>query len=240
MTLTKFIGYCVGTGIALIGLAAPSSAQTFSGTSSGTFGTPNPGSNDDPVFSGVGTNTFRFGDPGNSRSNPNRYTFAGNSFSTTPGSLFRLGNFTYFNGATFRGTTVDSVPLNVSLGFTNPSGVKEVFRFDLQNNSTPNTGTPEQNADFVFPINSISAQSFTVGATKYTLVLNGFSRDGGVTTVNEFRVLEGRANTAEVFGTIIAAPVPEPTSMLGILAFSALGGGSLLKRKRQQMNKVNL
>ncbi len=236
MTLTKFIGYCVGGGIALIGLAAPSSAQTFSGNSSGTFGTPDPGSNDDPVFSGVGTNTFTFGDTGNSRRNPNRYSFAGNSFSTTLDSLFQVGNFTYFNGSTIVGTTIDSVPLNVSLGFTNPGGVNEVFRFDLQNNSTPNTGTPEQNADFVFLISSIGAQTFTVGTTNYTFALNGFSRDGGVTTVKEFRVLEGENTTAGVFGKITAAPVPEPTSMLGILAFSALGGGSLLKRIRQQMN----
>jgi hypothetical protein len=28
--------------------------------------------------------------------------------------------------------------------------------------------------------------------------------------------------------------VPEPTSTLGVLAFGAFGGGSLLKRKRQQ------
>lgn len=236
MTLTKFIGYCVGGGIiAFIGLAAPSSAQTFSGNSSGTFGTPNPGSNNSPIFSGVGTNTFTFGRPGNFVTDPNQYSFAGNSFSTTLNSLFQVGDFTYLNGSTVAGTNINSVPLNLSLGFTNPGSVNQVFRFDLQNNNTPNTGTPEQNADFVSLISSIGAQ-ITVGTTNYTLALNGFSRDGGVTTFNEFRVLEGEKTTAGVFGTITAAPVPEPASMLGILAFSALGTGSLLKRKRQQRN----
>ncbi len=32
-------------------------------------------------------------------------------------------------------------------------------------------------------------------------------------------------------------PVPEPTSVLGVLALGALGAGSSLKRKRQQMNR---
>jgi hypothetical protein len=35
-------------------------------------------------------------------------------------------------------------------------------------------------------------------------------------------------------------PVPETTSTLGMLTLSALGGGSLLKRKRQQISKINL
>jgi hypothetical protein len=33
-----------------------------------------------------------------------------------------------------------------------------------------------------------------------------------------------------------AQPVPEPTTMLGTLAFSALGGGALLKRKRKKVS----
>lgn len=243
MKLAKLIGYAVG-GVTLISLATPSYAQTFSGNSSGTFGTPNFGTNSSAVFSGVGTDTFAFGDGTAFDSPPNQYSFAGNSFSTTLDSLFQVGDFTYYNGTTLLGTTVDSVPLNISLNFTDPSGVTQAFSFNLQNNSTPNTGTAEQNADFVFPTNSIGTQTFTVGTTEYTLALNGFSQNGGVTTVDQFRVLEDEGTTAGLFGRITIAPdsepIPEPASMLGILALSALGGGSLLKRKRQQMNKVKL
>ncbi|PSB34815.1 PEP-CTERM sorting domain-containing protein [Chlorogloea sp. CCALA 695] len=242
MKLTNLIGCAVGGGVALISLATPSYAQTFVGDSSGTFGIPNSGTNSDAVFSGIGTDTFTFGD--SVGTGPNEYSFAGNSFSTTLDSLFQVGDFTYYNGATFVGTTVDSVPLNISFDFTDPSGVTQAFSFNFQNDSTPNTGTAEENADFVFPINSIGSQTFTVGTTEYTLALSGFSQDGGVTTVEEFRVLEGESTTAGLFGKITTAPdsepIPEPSSVLGILALSALGGGSLLKRKRQQMNKVKL
>lgn len=34
------------------------------------------------------------------------------------------------------------------------------------------------------------------------------------------------------------APVPEPASMLGILAFGALGGGQLLKKRKQQATQA--
>lgn len=244
LKLTNLIGCAVGGGVALISLATPSYAQTFSGDSSGTFGIPNSGTNSDAVFSGIGTDTFTFGDNTGFGTGPNEYSFAGNSFSTTLDSLFQVGDFTYYNGATLVGTTVDSVPLNISFDFTDPSGVTQAFSFNFQNDSTPNTGTAEENADFVFPINSIGAQTFTVGTTEYTLALNGFSQDGGVTTVDQFRVLEGESTTAGLFGKITIAPdsepIPEPSSILGILALSALGGGSLLKRKRQQMNKVKL
>ena len=240
MILAKLIGYGVGGGVAILSLATPSFAQTFSGDTSGTFGTPNPGSNANSVFSGVGTDTFTFGDSTGFGTGSNQYRYTGTSFSTNLDSLFQVGTFTYYNGTTFLGTTIDYVPINISLQFTAPAGVSQAFSFNLQNNSTPNTGTPEENADFVYPIDNIASQSFTIGTNSYTLALSGFSRDGGVTTVNEFRVLEGESTTAGLFGRITTVePVPEPKSMLGILAFGALGGGSLLKRKRQQMNKVN-
>ncbi len=86
----------------------------------------------------------------------------------------------------------------------------------------------------MYPINTIANQTFTIGTINYTLSLDGFSQDGGFTTVNQFRVLENQSTTAGVFGRITAAPIPEPASMLGILAFSALGGGILLKRKHQK------
>lgn len=68
--------------------------------------------------------------------------------------------------------------------------------------------------------------------------------DGFVSGINtlEFTVFEG--GVVSGFRTEItqstAEPVPEPTSILGILALGAVGGGSLLKRKQQQINKVNL
>lgn len=44
-----------------IGLSGHAQAQTFVGNSSGTWGAPDPGTTSNPVFSGVRTNTFTWG-----------------------------------------------------------------------------------------------------------------------------------------------------------------------------------
>lgn len=223
----------VGLGaIATISQATPSTAQTFSGTSSGTFGTPNPGANTNPVFSGVGTNTFTWGAPFGTPAN--ELSFTGSSFSGELNSLFAVGNLSYFNGTVSTDTLVDAVPLDIALDFGQPDSASQVFRFDFNLFSTLNTGTPEENADFVTPINSFGDRSITFGGTEYTLQLTGFSQDGGNTIVDRFNVLENERTTAAIYGKITTKPVPEPSSVLGILALGALGGGSLLKRNRQK------
>lgn len=220
------------TAITSVGLSSHAQAQTFVGDSSGTWGNPNPGTNTAAVFSGVGTNTFKWGDSTGFGTAPNQLTFTGNPLSTGIDSLFKVGDLTYFNGTTLRGTDVDSVPLNVALSFTSPSNLSENFDFTFQLNSTPNTGTPEQSADFVFPINTFGSSSFSLDGTDYTLQLTGFSQDGGATTVNQFRVLEGATTTAAVFGKITPAPVPESTSLAGVCLF-----GIYLAARRQTKAK---
>ena len=222
-----------GLGVALtVSQATPSTAQTFSGNSSGTFGTPDAGSNINPVFSGVGTNTFNWGAP--SGTPANELSFTGNSFSGELNSLFAVGDLTYFNGSVAADTLVDSVPLDIALDFGQPDSVSQVFRFDFNLFSTLNTGTAEENADFVTPSNSFGDRSITFGGTEYTLQLTGFSQDGGNTIVDRFNVLENESTTAAIYGKITTKPVPEPSSVLGILALGALGGGSMLKRKQQK------
>ncbi|KJH72181.1 PEP-CTERM sorting domain-containing protein [Aliterella atlantica] len=222
-----------GLGVALtISQATPSTAQTFSGNSSGTFGTPNAGSYSNPVFSGVGTNTFNWGSPAGTPAN--ELSFTGNSFSGELDSLFAVGDLTYFNGTVSSDTLVDSVPLDIALDFGQPDKASQVFRFDFSLFSTLNTGTDEENADFVTPINSFGDRSISFGGTEYTLQLTGFSQDGGNTIVDRFNVLENESTTAAIYGKITTKPVPEPSSVLGILALGALGGGSMLKRKQQK------
>ncbi|HEY9651653.1 MAG TPA: choice-of-anchor K domain-containing protein [Coleofasciculaceae cyanobacterium] len=218
-------------------LSSNAQAQTFAGNSSGTWGDPNPGANTSPQFSGVGTNTFTWGDPNGFGVGANQLIFNGNTFSAGIDTLFQVGDLTYFNGTTTIGTTVASVPLNVQLAFATPSVFSEVFSFDFNLVSTPNTGTPEQNADSVYPISSFGSRSFSFGGTDYTLQLTGFSQDGGATTVSEFRVLEGATTTAAVFGRITAAPskdVPEPATIGGL----GLLGVYLMSRRRGQQDKA--
>ena len=68
MKFVKFQSTILG-GMAVLSLASPSTAQVFSGNSSGVFEEPIPASD---TFTGVGTNLFTFGIPFSSvdRSNP--------------------------------------------------------------------------------------------------------------------------------------------------------------------------
>lgn len=212
-------------------LASPAKAIIFSGSSSGMWGTPValPASNPTPVFTGVGTNEFSWGDQSIFGTGQNKLTFAGNtSFATNTSSLFRVGNLTYFNGSVVPGTNVDFVPLNILLNFS--SIPDQTFSFDFQLVSRPNEGTPEESADSVFILDDPGKRSFFLAGKEYTLELTGFSQDEGASSVKEFRVLEGSQTTAAVFGKIsevkqpdpeIPAKVPEPstvaaTSLLGI------------------------
>ena len=227
------------TAVASLGISSHAQAQslTLQGTSSGTFGTPNRGANTNSQSSGVGTNTFTFGG-----GTPNRFTFSGNSFSTGIDSPFAVGNFTYLNEDTQSGTDVASVPLNIQLGFTNPSGVNQILGFDLGINTTPNnTGDPVLDADSVFPVNRFANSSFNVGGTDYTLELIGFSQDGGATVIDQFILPEGQTTASAAIARITAASnVPEPSSTVGLLALGVLGSGAMLKRKLKNQKLVKL
>ena len=200
-----------------LSLSGNAQALTFVGSSSGTWGTPAPGTNPDAVFSGVGTNKFTWGDPFGFEVG-NQLIFKGNTFFTGVNALFQVGSLTYFNSTTLIGTTVDSVPLDIKLAFTSPSSLNEVFEFNFDLISTLNTDNPEESADFVFPISSFGDRSFNIGGVNYTLELTGFSQDGGATTVSEFHVLEGARTTAAIFGKITVDPrtVPEPATLGGL------------------------
>jgi hypothetical protein len=213
--------------IVAIGFVSQAQAQTFTGNSSGTWGNPTVGSNDAPNYSGVGTDTFSWGDPADFGTGANVLTFTGNSISTPIDSIFKVGDLTYFNGSVASGTTVDSVPLNVLLNLQNPvNKVAEYFGFNFKLVSTPNTGTPEENADFVYVVNNFSDSTFKLANSDYTLKLTGFSQNGGVTSVDQFRVLENQKTTAAIFGKIVQVPstdpsalpikVPESTSLVGL------------------------
>ncbi|HIK08175.1 MAG TPA: choice-of-anchor K domain-containing protein [Trichormus sp. M33_DOE_039] len=220
---------------ALASLALANSVQAappFTGNSSGTWGTPIP-STASIVYSGVGTDTFTWGDAASFGTGANYLNFVGNAFSTNFDTPFQIGNLTYFNGTTTIGTTPESVPLDVLLAFTDPSGLNENFNFSFNLISTDNNGTPDENADFVFPPNSFSSTNFNFGGQDYTLQLLGFSKDGGTTLVNEFRVRESETDTASLYAKITVTPrtTPEPSSIQALFSIAGLGVVVGLRKK---------
>jgi len=230
--------------ITALGFISQAQAQTFTGNSSGTWGNPTVGNNDAPNYSGVGTDTFTWGDPADYGTGANMLTFTGNSISTPIDSVFKIGDLTYFNGTVGLGTNVDFVPLNVLLNLKSPV-INESFAFNFELVSTPNTGTPEENADFVDVVSNISDRTFKLDNQDYTLKLTAFSKDNGVTSVQKFSALEGERTTGAIFGKIVHVPptdptplpvqVPESTNLVGL----SLLGIYLISRSKTSASTFN-
>lgn len=178
-------------------------AVKFEGFFNGKWGEPDPGpDNSNPLFAGVETHSFKWGAPFNSGTYPNELSFVVNPFSARLNKQFKVGDLIYFNGSVDTDTGVEAIPLELELELYGPTRKTESFQFDFDIVGTPNDGTPEQNADFVFPLSTVSVGGFRYKGENYALRLQGFSQDGGKTTTNEFRVLEDARTTASLFAKI--------------------------------------
>ncbi|MEA5605841.1 choice-of-anchor K domain-containing protein [Nostoc sp. UHCC 0252] len=208
----------------VFGISNQANALTFSGTSSGTWGQPTLGNTDtNPTYTGVGSNTFTWGDPNVCPPSPstpsgcavtgsNKLTLNGNSFSADINSAFKIADLTYFNGTVLNGTIVESVPLNLNVSFNPPSGNSEIFDFKLRLLNTPNDSTdPEENADFVFIDTNLRNGSFTFEGNKYTFELTSFNPDF---TQISIKALEGGTIETAIYAKI--KPIPEPSLLVGI------------------------
>ena len=189
-----------------------SNAALFEGSSSATFGTPD----STGVYTGVGTNTFTTGSSLPSSSS-NIFTVDGLSYSTSEDALFAIADLTYTNGRTYSGSVVDTVPLDIALDFTTPTGISELFTFTFDLNVTPNTtGNAVLDADTLNILNVISSTNFLVASDLFTLQLVGFSDDNGTTISNTFTLPEDETVTSQLYGIITLAnnQVPTPATLL--------------------------
>ena len=234
----------LSSGLALSTLlfASPGHALTFTGNSNGLWGEPL--SNDrNPRVDGIGTSTFTWGIATEIGTSPNQLVFQGNPVTTETGALFKVGDLTYFNGTILENTGIASVPLNFELSFDDPATLSQVFSIDFEILTTPNNGTPDENADAVIPSTLVSQQSFSANELNYTLSLVGFSQDGGLTTTEEFRVREDARTTASLFGRIIpvspessepASRIPEPGAIAGLSIVAWILG---MNRRKGSLSK---
>jgi hypothetical protein len=213
----------------VLALASTAQAIDFSGTTSATWGTPSP-DNIFTQFSGVGTNTFVTGQSANLLP-ATTLRFTGNSFTTALDTIFKIGDLSYYNGETLFSSTVETVPLQIQLGFTNPAGLSEAFSYRFAFDITSNSGDREASADRLIPLNTSAVGSFVVDGLSYTLQLGGFSQDGGATIAPNFKAYENESTQGAIYGKItqdirVAPPVtttPEPAAILGLLGLAAIG-----------------
>lgn len=232
--------------VTALGFSSQALGLSFKGGSSGTWGEPINylgSANTNPRYTGVGTNTFTWGDGQPNEpiygTPANEMTFTGKSFQAEEGSVFKIGYLTYFNGTVPQGTNVDSVSLSLNLSFSEPFQFSEVFEDELELENTTNFGIPEIDADSVIVKNTSSDRSFSFGGNNFLLELIGFSQDDGNTTVKKFRVYENQKITAGLYARItrITPPtkIPEPVSLAGLSVVSIY----LLSRKNKLLRNKN-
>lgn len=198
----------------------------FVGSGAGTFGTPTPSVGVD--YGGVGTNTFNTGTSFTVTYRSNIVKFDGFDFSTPADTPFAVANLIYTNAKTVAGTSVDSVPIDIQMTFTEPLVIPNpVFRFwfdfDITNNTTDD---PWLDADFFILRDSFSETFFLVGGDLYTLELLGFSSDGGSTITSSLTLPEEQTVDTDLYAQFV---IPEPT---GLVLFG-MAGFALLRRRRE-------
>ncbi|MEH2167076.1 MAG: choice-of-anchor K domain-containing protein [Nostoc sp.] len=219
------------TGFAFSGQAQ---ALTFSGISSATWGNPTPGSTDtNPIYTGVGSNTFTWGKANSSSGLPNKLTSYGTSFSADINSVFKIADLTYFNGKIGTDTGIGFVPLNLNVSFSPPVETSQVFDFNLRLVNTLNDpNDPEKSADLVFLDTNLSNRSFTFGSNKYTLELTGFNLDGRQISI---KALEEATTTTAIYAKIKTIPEPAPLAGLSLLGIYLISRKNSWKKNTKSL-----
>ncbi|MEL6814141.1 MAG: choice-of-anchor K domain-containing protein [Cyanobacteria bacterium J06598_3] len=223
-------------------------ASIFTGSSVGTFGKPtvNPETDPDALFSiensGPQSETFVLGEA-DTGSMPNKLTFSGTNFSTNADQPFAIGDLSYFNGQTFIGTNVSSVPIDITLAFNQPIQAQRQFGYRFDFDLTPNTDT--SNADHLVIAEAPVPQTIVTEDTRYRIELLGFSQDNGATFGQSFETPEDMLVNSTLFAQLKLATidrdinppgpteVPEPHTFAGLLL---LGSVMLLRKPSDPKN----
>lgn len=258
-------GIGLAAALSFLALPSVGHADNVIGTTSGSFSDAQPtsyGPNNTPtVFSfnnnqngnldgggpgqsnQTGGTAFVWGTPNTSNDKSNSMIWnAVNSINTTTETPFSLGQLTYTNGTTKETDSdqmVRSVKLTINLDLSQPPGGAsggESFPYTLELITTPNTGTPEENADSVNFASSFTPFRFGGDdGQKYTLQLLGFgnpNEDGGFVDVNGFHIFEGATATTDLYAMVTTNAVPEPASVISMAVAGLAGLGFAARRRR--------
>ncbi|MCG8636588.1 MAG: THxN family PEP-CTERM protein [Desulfobacterales bacterium] len=226
------IGICIGTAWSVNALTLSSVDGDWTGATGGLYVNYRDGV---AVNYGNGLeDQIRWGRPasGNGQSG---LGFTGSASYGSPltfdsGEAFSIGQLRHFNNPIRSGSAASEAFLDISMSFSDPDGLDNVFDFTLGIDETPNTSDPEESADHISISDGSMTQVFEYAGIQYTFELLGFGETAD-DLVSSFTSYEGGTNDTELWGKITASnPVPEPTTML-LFGFGLLGFANVARRK---------
>lgn len=167
---------------------------------------------------GEGTSEIRWGSPAGSQKSGLKFTNSGLQ-SFDEGETFYLGMLTHMNWGTLSGTAANGATLQITLDFNRPDIENTIFTYDFDIEETLNeygkckayqeSDTPCDDK-ITFP-NSYGTQTFTIGDTVYTLVIDGFVDDfPDGSPVDDFITEEQQNNSAFLVGHLSSILVENP------------------------------
>ncbi len=212
---------------------SPAFAGVVSGTGTVTGYFDNPITIPGSVYTGNGTDTIEWGTPFNDSSFTNILSFIPSDFTDQPkGQDFVAGRLYYRNGTIFLGTQIDGVDLIVNTTSSDPDFTQTLpLKITIVN--TPNVADPIASADFIYFTDFPDRGSFRVleGEETYVEVITQFNSLDLVGFGDVGDPSKGFLSPST--GPDPFPTVPEPSSILGLLALGLLGMGSVSNKQRK-------
>ena len=207
-------------------------AQAIVGTGTVTGYFDNPITIPSSVYTGNGTDTIEWGTPVDG-SFTNQLSFIPSDFTNQPkGQDFVAGRLYYRNGTIPLSTRIDGVDLIINTTSSDPDFTQTLpLKITIVN--TPNVADPIASADFIYFTDFPDLGSFRVleGEETYVEVITQFNSLDLVGFGAVGDPLKGFLSPST--GPNPFPAVPEPSSILGLLALGLLGMGSVFNKQRK-------
>ncbi len=226
--------------VAVFAAAGLAEAVPFEGDAFPSYGTPSGGGGVYELLNGTYpgdmSSTLFTGTPFLDEGSRNEYTLTGiTAFSTPADTPFAVAELFYHNGKTLKGSSVTTVPVDLDILFSNPSGVDRTLPFSFDFSLVVNSADPVLSSDTLIVSDMGASATFLDGIDLYEVELLGFSDDGGSTIIDKFTLLEEADTTSTLYAEITLKQgggtgdvVPEP-SALGLIGTALLA----LRKKRK-------